>query len=309
MAEEPEAPSPDRGATSADRDASSADDPTVMFATPSAVPRDPWLAVLDGRSHDPAICPFLRAAVRADSDGQTLGPPVESPDTQNRCAALREPVPQSLRQQELVCLTSGHVDCPRYLRGAVVGAEPIVAAARLGRTFSPAILGSIVVLVAAFAASIAFVTARGGLAIEPATTRPPSASAVANAPGGPSAVPSLAPMATIQTPDPTPPMTAPPTPAVTATPGPSREPTAAPTPAPTVAPTRTPRPTSDRYQFLEPCPDASNCWIYTVRAGDNLTSIANYFGVSIDSIYDRNPWARTTGLRAGQELRLPPPTR
>jgi LysM repeat protein len=38
-------------------------------------------------------------------------------------------------------------------------------------------------------------------------------------------------------------------------------------------------------------------------------SIARYFGVSQDSIYSRNPWLRNTGLRAGQELRLPPPTR
>jgi hypothetical protein len=38
-------------------------------------------------------------------------------------------------------------------------------------------------------------------------------------------------------------------------------------------------------------------------------SIARYFGVPMDSIYDRNPWLRETGLRAGQQLRLPPPTR
>ncbi len=45
-----------------------------------------------------------------------------------------------------------------------------------------------------------------------------------------------------------------------------------------------------------------------MRAGDNLYSIANYFGVSQDSIYDRNPFVRN-GLRPGQDLRLPPPTR
>ena len=27
-----------------------------------------------------------------------------------------------------------------------------------------------------------------------------------------------------------------------------------------------------------PCPDQPNCWIYTVRSGDNLFSIAHYFG-------------------------------
>ena len=61
--------------------------------------------------------------------------------------------------------------------------------------------------------------------------------------------------------------------------------------------------------MLTACPDAARCWIYRVRSGDNLFSIANYFGVSLDSIYDRNPWVRQSGLRAGQELRLPPPTR
>jgi spore germination protein YaaH len=78
-----------------------------------------------------------------------------------------------------------------------------------------------------------------------------------------------------------------------------------------VEPTRTPRPepTSERYALLEPCPNRPRCWIYTVRRGDNLYSIANYFGVSLDAIYARNAFLRDGGLRAGQELRLPPPTR
>ena len=44
-----------------------------------------------------------------------------------------EPVPQSLRQQELVCLTSGHVNCPRYMRGAMTSTKPLdrVPAARI----------------------------------------------------------------------------------------------------------------------------------------------------------------------------------
>ena len=43
--------------------------------------------------------------------------PIETPDPANRCTALHDAVPQSLRQQELVCLSSAHVNCPRYLRG------------------------------------------------------------------------------------------------------------------------------------------------------------------------------------------------
>ncbi len=46
------------------------------------------------------VCPFLRVIAE---DG-TPGPPIEDPDPANRCVALHEPVPQSLRQQELVCL-------------------------------------------------------------------------------------------------------------------------------------------------------------------------------------------------------------
>jgi LysM repeat protein len=49
--------------------------------------------------------------------------------------------------------------------------------------------------------------------------------------------------------------------------------------------------------------------VYTVRSGDNVVSIARYFGVPLDTVYDLNPWLRGTGLRAGQKLILPPPTR
>ena len=70
--------------------------------------RKGWLPMLDDRSPDPTICPFLRAI----DDEDELGLPVEAPDPANRCAALREPVPQSLRQQELVCLTAGARQLP-----------------------------------------------------------------------------------------------------------------------------------------------------------------------------------------------------
>jgi spore germination protein YaaH len=73
--------------------------------------------------------------------------------------------------------------------------------------------------------------------------------------------------------------------------------------------TATPLPSSDRYALLEPCRDEPDCWIYTVRQGDNLVSIARYFGVPLEVVTERNPWTETTGLVAGQELRLPPPTR
>jgi LysM domain-containing protein len=272
---------------------------------PSSVAQD-WLPQLEDRSQNPEICPFLRVL---DETGRRVAP-VEGPDPANRCAALREAVPQSLRQQELVCLSSGHVNCPRYLRGALVIAEAPDPVVRTGRTLTPAILGSLVVLVMAASASVAFVMARGGLELAAAIpTSPPVASATAVA---------VAPVTAVPTADPT----AIPTPVPTASPSPSPSPTPSPTPTPTptLSPSPTPPPTAkpttqpttgtaSRYAVLRACPDAPSCWIYRVRAGDNLYSIAHWFGVSIDSIYARNPWTRTQGLRAGQELRLPPPTR
>ena len=170
---------------------------------------------------------------------------------------------------------------------------------------SPAMLGSLVVLVMALTASVAFVLARGGaLSIGPTGSPGASAAVAAVSPSPASLAPVPSPsVVAVATPTPSPTPT--PTPTPTATPSPTPRPTPEPTPR------RTPRPapTSDRYQLLRACPGTPRCWIYTVRSGDNVYSIARYFGVSMDSIYARNPWLRDSGLRAGQQLRLPPPTR
>ena len=109
-------------------------------------------AIGEDRSPNAWVCPFLRSI----GDDDRLGLPVEAPDPVNRCAALHDPVPQSLRQQELVCLTSGHVNCPRYLRGSQVPVEP-VERVRDARVVTPAIAGSVAVLVVAFLLSVGFV--------------------------------------------------------------------------------------------------------------------------------------------------------
>ena len=277
------------------------------------IPHEPWLPLLEGRSPNPEVCPFLRAV---EDDEEDLGSPIEAPDPANRCAAMRDAVPQSLRQQELVCLTSGHVNCPRYLRGAVVVTEVPVAAVRSGPTIRPAVLASILVLVAAFTASVGFVVARGGITL-------PSAAVIATATPAPSstalAVASLAPASPAATaassvvPSPsvlasaTPAATATPVPTATPTPAPTATATPAPTPEPTVKPTK--KPTSARYALLEPCPNKPKCWIYTIRSGDNLFSIANYFGIPLSTVKRLNPWTETSRLKAGQHLILPPPTR
>ena len=292
---------PGMAATAEEAAIATADRPLVADAvltdSPPAEAQPSWLRVLDDRSPDPDVCPFLRS-----TGGRGLTAPIESPDPANRCAALTEAVPQSLRQQELVCLTTGHINCPRYLRGAAVMTETPTPVVRRGRAMSPAMLGSLVVLVMALTASVAFVLARGG-AMTIGPTGSPGASA-------PLAVVSPS-RASIAPASPTTVAEVTPTPAPTPAPTPTPTATASRTPRPTPTPTRTPRPAprSDRFQLLRACPNTPGCYIYRVRRGDNVFSIARYFGVSQDSIYSRNPWLRNTGLRAGQELRLPPPTR
>jgi len=269
----------------------------------------PVWPLLDGRSPNEWVCPFLRSI----DDPDRLDPPVESPDASNRCAALEDVVPQSLRQQELVCLTTSHVNCPRYLRGAVVAVDPAAAKARTTPTMTPAMLGALGLLAAAFTASIVFTLARGGLDLPVAgaaalATPPssavavvPSASATATASVDVTAAPSpsAAPSETA--------VTSPsPTPAPTSTPAPSAAPTA--TPLPTATPPAPPTPSSDRYALLTACPDKPDCWLYRVRSGDNLFSIAKYFGVPLATVKALNPWT-VSGLKVGRNLILPPPTR
>jgi LysM repeat protein len=253
-----------------------------------------WLPALKGRSSTPGICPFLRA-VGPDA---AIGLPVETPDVANRCAALREPVPQSLRQQELVCLTASHINCPRYLRGALVAAEAPVGRVRVRSALTPAITAALVVLVLSFGASVGFVVANGGLTLPVAASVAPSATTAAL---GPSAEPTalVTPRASAA------PSPAPASPSTT----PTSTPTAVPDPTPKPTKTAKPEPTSNRYALLTACPNKPNCWIYVIRSGDNLFSIANYFGVPLERVKALNPWTRTERLRAGRQLILPPPTR
>ncbi len=276
------------------------------FADPGAAVPEPstWLSMISGRSPNTAVCPFFRA-VRTDG---ALTEPIEVPDAANRCAALTDAVPQSLRQQELVCLTTGHVNCPRYQRGAVAMTPVPPAKPRALASLTPAIAVSLATLALAFLISVGFTMANGGLtlpSIAVATGTPAaSASAVAAAPSAGGSAASVAPSAMVPSASPA---------AVTASPAspasPTLEPTATPpaTPKPTPKPTK--KPTSDRYALLTACPGKSDCWIYVIRSGDNLASIANYFGVSLQRVKNMNPWTKTTGLKSGQQLRIPTPTR
>ena len=287
------------------------DDRAAPASTESARSQLP----LGDHSTSVPICPFLRTVV----DGEALGPPVENPDPANRCVALHEPVPQSLRQQDLVCLSTAHVNCPRYMRGSVglpAPVEPVTATRTVAaaaaprivtpvatrtvapattRTMTPATGAALALFGLAFLVSVGFVVATGGLTL---TAAAPTASLG----GAVLGEVETAPPSPIATPEPTPI----PTPTATASPSPSPSPTPEPTPTP--ARTAKPKPTSDRFALLRPCPKTPDCYIYVVRSGDNLFSIARYFGVPLKTVQAMNPWTKS-GLVAGRDLRIPTPTR
>ena len=301
MSNDPAAGDLPRGPIRADDRAAPGPD-TAARATPHA-----------DRVSDPRVCPFLRVI----DDGERLGPPIEAPDPANRCAALREPVPQSLRQQELVCLSSGHVNCPRYLRGGLdVAPTKVVRTPRAAPTVSvtPATAGALAIFTAAFLLSVGFVLANGGVVLTAVAPTPALSGGVLGAIETAPPTPASTPVPTLEpTPAPTPEPTFSPTPTVVPTDTPEPTTTAIPSatpepsaPPPTVAPTA--RPASGRYALLTACPDRSGCWIYHIRSGDNLYSIANYFGVSLKTVQAWNPWTRS-GLKVGRELRIPTPTR
>jgi hypothetical protein len=178
--------------------------------------------------------------------------------------------------------------------------DPVGPRRRSTRAVTPAIAGALVVLAASFALSVAFILANGGLDL-PAAERPTASSDVTA--GGPSTAPSRSAQTSLGT--------AGATPIVTATPTPSQAvatPAASATPA-TPSATATPRPSSNRFDLLTACPGTPDCWVYVVRQGDNLYSIARYFGVPLSVVEERNPWTATTQLVAGQKLLLPTPTR
>jgi hypothetical protein len=266
---------------------------------------DEWHVTVDrshptDRSTNPDTCPFLRTVDRAAN----FGPPVEAPDSANRCTAVGPPTPQSARQQELVCLTSGHGNCPRYLRGELVAALPVRRAA-IKRGPSTAVMASALLLVAAAATSVGFLLVRGGLSIPTPSVAPGDVAAITGSPAPASAV------AVVDSPRPIRPT---PAPTPSPTPSPTPTPTIVPTPVPTAAPTPvvTPKPasTSTRYAVLDPCPNEPDCWIYTVRPGDNFVSIVNWFGVPYQTVLDMNPQiGDPTTIRTGDTIRMPPPTR
>ncbi len=273
------------------------DDPADPLPSPALV-RPPGASV----DAETRICPYLRSSTGHGG----LGDPVDWPDADNRCVALGDPAPQSRRQQEFACLASNHVGCQRFIRARVT-AEGDLDVPGQGPRVTPAIVGSLLILAASFVLSVGFVVANDGLDLRAVAASDPGAGSPPAHETSPGSVPvaSASPVVTNPTPAPTPqPTEVSSQPAATQTP----TPVVIPTRAPTQSPAPTPQSSSDRYLLLNPCPDAPDCWIYTVRSGDNLVSIARYFGIPLDVVIELNPWTETTQLIPDQELRLPPPT-
>lgn len=61
-----------------------------------------------------------------------------------------------------------------------------------------------------------------------------------------------------------------------------------------------------RYAILDPCPDATGCWLYVVRSGDTLSGIAKRYGLTVEQILSDNP-TLSGGLYTGTQIRLIPP--
>ena len=257
----------------------------------------------------PTRCHFLRSV---GVDGR-LADAQETAVPTHRCAAFGDPLPLSLRQQELVCLQRVHVSCPRYVRGTLLANESTASAAgQEEKAGFPVMTVAAVVLVVAALGILLTGPILGVLPFGGASHPTQVAAVVSPSPSG-TATPT--PTATLS-PNPSPTLAASPTPLGTPTPAPTPTHTPTPTPAPTSS--WPPGATASRMSLVVPCSDQSSCYIYTVRGAgqngsavaDTLPNIASFFGVDKAKIRQMNPsLGGSDAISPGEKLKIPPPTR
>lgn len=253
-------------------------------------------------ANTPERCHFLRGI---SDNGRLVDPQTEAIPT-HRCAAFGEPLPLSMRQQELVCLQRVHVSCPRYLRGALLASESATEPAvvrtqrRIPRT---AAIGLVLILAAALVGGAAASGLVPGLGGGSGQTQP-----IVDITNAPSATATAVEVAVNPTADAVPSSTPVSTPSPSPTPSPTPVPTAS--PSPTAWPACPPGAKGGRLTCVVPCPDQASCYEYMIHTGDKLNEIAFYFGVTMQDLWAMNPWLQgTTKIATGEILRLPPPTK
>jgi len=256
----------------------------------------------------PMRCHFLRSV---GPDGRLVEAQRAAVPT-HRCAAFGDPLPLSLRQQELVCLQRVHVSCPRYVRGTLLANESPSGQVNEGPRKRLPILSIVGVGLVVLALLVVATSMLGLPPLGVGTTGPTSTYVVTQPPASPTATATVTAIASIQ---PSASLSAPPSP--TLEPTASLGPTLAPTPAASSWP---PGATASRMNLLVPCTGQANCYVYTVRGSgpppggngssvpDSLANIATFFGVSVNEINAMNPSA-SSGIHAGDKLKIPPPTR
>ena len=257
-------------------------------------------------------CPFLRSV---EADGR-LSEAQATAVAAHRCAAFGDPRPLSLSQQELVCLQRVYVSCPRFARGVLLAGDTAHGSAPEERQSASGSLLTLVGVALVILAVGVFLTALLGLPPlggGSPVAQSPVAVASASTPRTPAF--SAEPTAT-RTAESTPSAlsSAPATAAITASPTARLTPTPAPTPV--AASSWPPGATASRMSLLVPCPDQANCYLYTVRGpgangssvADTVAGIARFFGVDVSTIYAMNPGA-SAGIKPGEKLKIPPPTR
>jgi len=252
------------------------------------------------------VCPFFRLEA-----GGLLVEPGTVPGDDHRCVAIAGPRVVSQQQQELVCLRPAHVDCPRYRRATAQPAPP--SRGPLRRPAIPrATAAAVAILALSAGISFGFVIQRGGIDLPPSPSTPAESGAAVIATASPPAPGVGTPSATPSGAEPSVPPSG----------APSAEPTPPPTPRPTVAPRPSPAPaatpqpsasggvpSASRLAVLTACPGQAGCYVYKVRQGDNLFSIAKWFGVPLATVYAWNPSVKTQGIHPGDSLKIPTPTR
>jgi len=258
---------------------------------------------------EPIRCHFLRSV---GADGRLTDPQKTAVPT-HRCAAYGDPLPLSLRQQELVCLQRVHVSCPRYVRGTLLANETQAQAKTEERRKTALPIPTLAGI--GLVAAAVLILLGGFLGVGPlagsgaAPSHNPLSRASATLAATATPVPSVAvPSAT-------------PSASPAATPSPKPSPTPRPTATPVPSPSWPPGATASRMDLLVPCAGQDNCYVYTVRGSgpppagngskvaDNIQGIANFFGVSQSAIRSLNGLSGTDVIYPGELLKIPPPTR